>query len=69
MSWLSYAVSQAPSEIYFFSTTTKVPLHLPATLGGKPAFWMGLAPANGLYLAQPICTKFLNSSFYAFVET
>jgi hypothetical protein len=69
MSWLSYAVREAPSEIQFFSAMTKVPQHVPVTLGGKPAFWMGLAPADGMYLAQPISTKFLNSSYFAFVET
>jgi hypothetical protein len=49
MSWLAYGVAESASEIEFFSTTTVVPFSLPVLNGGKPAFWMGLAPADGSF--------------------
>ncbi len=69
MSWLAFASFAAPSEISFFSASSVVPRLRPEKEGAKPAFWIGLAPSAGTYLAQPINTKWLNSSYFAFVET
>ena len=42
---------------------------LPAASDGGAAFWIGLAPADGSYLLQPIIPKWLGDGWYVFTET
>jgi hypothetical protein len=68
LSWLAYSVAAAPEAIQFFSASMIVPPK-PRNAGAQPAFWIGLAPSDGLYLAQPITPKWLGDGWYVFDET